>query len=432
MLLRMIIIPIMHPQRGTRIVCNQRQPNNSTPRRGPKAPARLKLWQLDPRLHCSVIGTCLSLDDLRRICTRVGLQINAPVSDYELHHAFVAMADRPLPAIRQLHKTLERKYRDEIARCADAPELAQYWQNATAQGNIPGAYWALLTRPDLPASLQERAMGEVHMLSHLSGASRQAEPKRLNTLERRLASVQAKLERSQQEQQRRQNQHAEKVQRLQLRLREAMRAERRLADAQQRLNALENNDLVRRLRNQVEAYAAQLADTRLARERAEAARDAARERAEHEHRAHCAMRAQLHQICRERDALDAYVQAHLNGQCAASCGTDDPSCDVDLCGRCILYVGGRQNVNPHLVKLVQRCNGRLLCHDGGQEDSRARLASLLPQADAVVCPIDCVSHDAYRRVKQYCKQYAKRLVLLPTASLSAFARGLQDLTPATP
>lgn len=395
---------------------------------------RPKLWELDARLHCSVIGTCLSLEDLRGVCRRIGLQIDAWMSDYEFHHACVAMADRPLPAVRQLNKLLERKYKEDVVRLArvdDRDQLLRAWRDALDQGSVAGTYWALLTHPALPADLQARITGDVHMLSHLSGATQRADLKRLQTLERRVASLQAKLERSDLERQRRQNRHNEKIQSLRQRLREAQRSERHLADARARLDALENNDLVRRLRSQVESYAAKLAEARLACERAEAARDTVLQQLQYEQRAHCKTRELLHEVCRERDALESFAQGQLMSSCTASCANGEQRADLDLCGRCILYVGGRQNVTAHLTQLVQRCNGRLICHDGGREDSRAHLANLLPQADAVVCPLDCVSHDAYLRVKQFCKQYAKRLVLLPSASLSSFARGLQQLSPAS-
>ncbi len=326
------------------------------------------------------------------------------------------------------------KYRDSIiqfSQYSDGPQLEHGWREAVAQGDVAGAYWALLTHPTLPSSLQERVTGELHMLSHLGGASQRRSVKRIRWLESRVASLLTKLEQRQQDLHRRQNQYNEKLQYLQQRLRAAIRAERQLVDARARLDELENNDLVRRLHAQAKSYAAQLAESRLARERAEAGRDGARQRAEFEHRAHCQTRELLGQTCRERDALEIYVQAQLDDACTEPCQgqTSKQTCDVDLCGRCILYVGGRQNVTAHLTQLVQRCNGRLICHDGGLEDSRAHLANLLPQADAVVCPLDCVSHDAYQRVKQFCKQYAKRLVLLPSASMSAFVERLRELQP---
>ena len=61
------------------------------------------------------------------------------------------------------------------------------------------------------------------------------------------------------------------------------------------------------------------------------------------------------------------------------------------------------------------------------EESGHRLATLLAQADAVLCPLDCISHDAVHRIKQDCKRHGKPLKLLPRASRASFTRGLQEM-----
>ncbi|MCG8427164.1 MAG: DUF2325 domain-containing protein, partial [Chromatiales bacterium] len=98
---------------------------------------------------------------------------------------------------------------------------------------------------------------------------------------------------------------------------------------------------------------------------------------------------------------------------------------IDLSGKRILYVGGRSTLAPHLRSLVEAHNGRFEHHDGGLEDSRYGLQFTLAGADMVFCPIDCISHDACRRVKHYCKQQSKQFIPLRTSGLSAFAAGLK-------
>jgi hypothetical protein len=45
------------------------------------------------------------------------------------------------------------------------------WEKALFSGDIAGTYWMIVTHPHTGEQLLERAFGEVHMLSHLSGAS---------------------------------------------------------------------------------------------------------------------------------------------------------------------------------------------------------------------------------------------------------------------
>ena len=44
---------------------------------------------------------------------------------------------------------------------------------------MPGPYWALMTHPRSTPALMVRAFGEVHMLSHLAGATNRADIRRL-------------------------------------------------------------------------------------------------------------------------------------------------------------------------------------------------------------------------------------------------------------
>lgn len=95
--------------------------------------------------------------------------------------------------------------------------------------------------------------------------------------------------------------------------------------------------------------------------------------------------------------------------------------------RCLLYVGGRVRLCRHYRALAEQNGWLFIHHDGGLEVGLGRLASVLPRADAVICPVDCVSHGAMQRVRHFCKQSPTQLVLLRSASLSAFAKALEQL-----
>jgi len=46
----------------------------------------------------------------------------------------------------------------------------------------------------------------------------------------------------------------------------------------------------------------------------------------------------------------------------------------------------------------------------------------LSTVDAVVCPVDCVSHATCLKVKRACKHLAKQFIILLRSGLSSFAR----------
>ena len=49
---------------------------------------------------------------------------------------------------------------------------------------------------------------------------------------------------------------------------------------------------------------------------------------------------------------------------------------------------------------------------------------LVSQADAVFCPIGCISHDACLRLKHLCKRHRKAFIPLRSAGLSGFVAAL--------
>ena len=120
----------------------------------------------------------------------------ATPSDHELHSLGVRLAERRDGPGKLLHKALDRRHAAAIkafAAARDESSLEAEWQAALAAGAIPGGYWALLTHPCCSKRLVIRAFGEVHMLSHLVGASNRADIRRLRALEEDNAQLQAEL-----------------------------------------------------------------------------------------------------------------------------------------------------------------------------------------------------------------------------------------------
>lgn len=98
-----------------------------------------------------------------------------------------------------------------------------------------------------------------------------------------------------------------------------------------------------------------------------------------------------------------------------------------LCGQKILYVGGRTNLVHHYRSLVERHGAKFIHHDGGIEDTKNSLPKILNTVDSVICPIDCVSHNACLLVKDACKQRVKPLKFIRSSGLSSLARSLVEL-----
>jgi hypothetical protein len=387
---------------------------------------RKRLWELDPTLHCSIIGTCLTQGELREILRRVaraqGIDVVAS-SDHELHSLGVRLAERRDGPGKLLHKALDRRHAAAIkafAAAADERALEAQWQAALAAGTIPGGYWALLTHPHCSRRLVVRAFGEVHMLSHLVGSSNRADLRRLRALEEQNTQLQTELSA-----QRRNWRHAlaerdTHLRRLEAQL-HAVAAARPESEPAAAQPVVVLEDAVRDRLAAIEARLAKESERRaLAEERwREVQGELAAER---ERRT--AIEAETVDLRAEADALQEQLRRLLGGPRQA----DDVAPTLDLGGARILVVGARPAQIAHWRVLAERCAGELLHHDGGVEDSIAGLGGLVSRADIVLFPTDCVSHEAMWAVKRLATQLGKPYRAMRGASLAAFTHTLHQMT----
>lgn len=383
---------------------------------------RKKLWEIEVGFHCSLIGTCLTLGELRKIYDRVSGASSADLTDHQIHATFVNAAGEPMLTTRLVHKTLERKFQTCIRRFGlvrTPEELSKLWDESLARGDVIGPYWALMTHPALSDELANRAFSDIHMLSHLSGASNRADLRRRSVLEQECTDLKQALTRQ-----------AETINHLReecQRQREALRnqvtqinhLEERLQTSSEHLAALENGEELQCLRMQFGMLEQQIeeAERQTAQQWAQKLKDI--------EACHQNLETRLTEREQECQSLEKALRAALSTQCPEYLAGSCPGLNLD--GRCILYVGGRVHLTTHFRGLVEQYNGRFLYHDGGLNDAWARLTGLLNQADAIVCPLDCVSHNAMEQIKRFSKQYSKPLVMLRSAGLSSFSQALQEM-----
>jgi hypothetical protein len=77
--------------------------------------------------------------------------------------------------------------------------------------------------------------------------------------------------------------------------------------------------------------------------------------------------------------------------------------------------------------MVATAGGELLVHDGGIEDRHGMLATMLPRAQMVVFPIDCISHNAMQVAKQACARRGIACHPIRSASVASFVALMQRL-----
>jgi hypothetical protein len=377
---------------------------------------RLKIWEIPANWLCSVIGTCLTPVDIQQILKRSAIRFRAGAYDYEVHGYVVGEARDDGRVGREINKMLDHKYRAILRKVADEPDevrLAALWDDLCTRGLVAGAYWAFISQAHVPEWLKTHAFGEVHMLSHFMGGFNRQSAKELWLAEREVGQLGDKLA---SHRRRARDDLAER--------------DRRIAELEQELQQTRN----------------QLADSYRQHAQRNARSSAGwQTRLDRGQRRLSATRARLRAIEQENQRLAALVDALADvtvpsrllppqaGEIAAPNRTEDqtedrgedPTGQKGQPGGCILYVGGRCHLLPHLRARAEARAAELLHHDGGRGETLQALESLVDRADVVFCPIDCISHHACLKAKHLCRRLAKPFVPLRSSSATCFARAIE-------
>lgn len=381
---------------------------------------RRKLWELEEKYHCPVVGTCLSLEELKKIARQAGFA-GREVEPYRLHVEAVSISIKRNESAQAMHKLMERKFRLFIARFEQAKsdaEVRALWRQHLDRGEVAGALWAAITHKAASVETRNIVYGDLHMLSHQVGAGQAADLRRLAYLERENAELKQAARRNDE---RNRRELAEKSARIGNLEQEAAQARRRI-------------DVADPIRQRLEVLESGVAMVAMGRRLLVLENDLARLRASHQRAAAqaAALQEEVERLRNERDAAQTETEAmeRLWLQTPAAESACDGECNVcpsRLAGRCVLCVGGRTPLLPQYRQLAERLGVRLIHHDGGREEAMSRLPDLLAAADAVICPTDSVGHLAYYQLKRHCKANAKPCALVKSSGVASFAAGLTRL-----
>ena len=311
---------------------------------------RRRLWELSSGLHCSIVGTCLTLGDLHRIARKLRLKFAEGAEEYDVHGQFVLGAGSAGPIAKAMQKTLDRKYEAAIRRFGrfkDEEDLRRLWARCLDDGEVPGPYWALLTHPHVTDRLSLHAYGTVHMLSHLVGASNRADIRRLRDLEKerdiltdQVAKAKRKLAERDREARDLVEQYAEELRELEARLDSAQSRGFQLKTAEARICELENGEAYRDAQSQLAALGqrtneeAEKAETLMARV------VALTREVDDLRNANTGLRKTVDSITQECEALETVLRSDFPTTGETPCRS------IDLYGQRIIYVGGRTGADP--------------------------------------------------------------------------------------
>jgi hypothetical protein len=382
----------------------------------PAKRGRRKIWDFDAKLHCSIVGTCLSTGELRQVLLKFAHQDAGAATEHDLHASGVLIAGSHRDAGKLLYKALDRRHRlaiKQFDRAKTAPEVRALWQDAMQRSEVPGAYWAALTHPATNDALVREIFAEVHMLSHLVGAANRADIRRLRTLEAENAELQAKVERQQ-----RQLRNAIVSRDTTIReLQHALEARIHVGSDRATDQAAATDEA---------GWEALAADLKARLTRCEARRTVIEQHLEEARTALAAERNSRllgeHRESALRDELAA-IEASLS---VADETAEAAEQSTEWVGLTLLYVGGWPGQIAHIRALAERRGAVLLHHDREIEERGGLLPGLVSRADAVLFPVDCISHAAMSLIKRLCRQSGKPLIPLRSGGLAPFCAAVKS------
>jgi hypothetical protein len=380
---------------------------------------RRKLWELAAHLYCSIVGTCLSTTELRKVVAKFKGHELKGFSELAIHEEAVKAAAHHDVAGRLLHKALDRRHEATIKRfhkAQDTDAVRLLWEEAQRSGDIPGAYWALLTHWASTPDLIKSAFADVHMLSHLVGAANRADIRRLAALEAERAELALKVEKQQTQLREAIVARDATIRRLNGVLAQKIAQER---SATPNPRPQEQADESMALRELVAALQQRLATEGARRERTEQRHAMLRTTLSEAQTALRDANAQAQQL---RDELVAAEAQLLPPQGAEA--ESQRTLPASLKGARLLYVGGRHGHIHHIRAFVEEAQAEFLYHDGGVEERKGLLAGIVSRADAIFFPVDCISHDTVAVVKRLCRQTGKPYLPLRSTSLTSFIAAL--------
>jgi len=371
---------------------------------------RLRIWQIQERFKCPVIGWCLDIAEQKEVLRKERISIKDK-SNFEIHEIVVESLGEENHLSRRIDSWLNRKYQKEIKELSslNQEKFIKHWNASLKKGEVEGILWVAVTKTDLSTEVAISIFGDMHMEMHVRAKQIGIERQRLNHEAKRneiLAESVREVTRT--------NKNLKKETEG---LRNELAIVSRLSDTFRGQNQKLENELSKVKENDLIAS--------LQRENAElrAGRDGVLKQISVYERE---LRKLQNQNSKLLFKLKKKWQTHIHkrndsenpiDQNAGSISHESGS-SLDLSQRCVLLVGGLPQMESLYRRLIERNKGVFEYHDGRMNAGAKELVGQVRRADLVLCCIDHSSHTAALVVRKLCKRYKKPFQILLNSSLN--------------
>ncbi len=362
---------------------------------------RCPLWEIEGLL-CPLSGICLTDEEARTLARQTGFSKDGAATPFEVHTHLIEGCRANRQMARKVQKFLNQKY-GWIMRRVDRKEgkdIEEVWRELIQQGEMKGAFWAIMTREDTPPELLMKIFGEVHMICFGTSTKQITRVRKiaslggeLENLKQRLTKTQDRLSRVRSERNRLKGERREKE--------EALQSLRKKLDGLKGLPAST-------------VSVSTEATSRWREKRAQLLGRLQQERN---------LRLLLEKKVKE---LEKIGQKETSGQEEIlPSPVPLPSTTLSLKGKRVLFVGGLDRMEDRYRQVIESLGGVFDYHDGySAGNGGGLLEDKVKGADIVLFPVNCVSHYASTIAKKLCKKEDKPFIPLPSTGLTSLYRGL--------
>lgn len=380
-------------------------------------PSQQKSWMINIPFKCPVIGTCLNLEEQKKILKKAGYSTKN-LSPYKMHHILVESLENENDISTRIDAYLNRKFHREISiyLYLDESDFLKEWKAHFEKGFIEGLLWVAATRADLSLSALWSIFGDIHMQMHLNSEQNRKERQNLayqreenRKISQRLDEV-IQINRGIKKEKERIEKKFTELQRADLIL------EKEKKEIGRELNQLQEKSFVETLRAENRQLHATIEElSRVTKDYNKQVRSLKDQN-----------NKLLSKLDRQRE-LNAYLKKETEKNIQQISNQNQPSYkhqSFDLGNKRILIVGGIIKFEAFYRKLIEEKGGIFEYHDGYMNGGINGLENKIRRADVVLCPVNCNSHNASSMVKRLAKKYSKSVQMLANSSLSRISQAL--------
>jgi hypothetical protein len=382
-------------------------------------PLRRRSWMIHSHFKCPVVGTCLSLEEQKRILKKTGYSVKNRTA-YEIHGIFVHSLSDKNKLSRRIDAFLQKKFKYEISEFfgLDRSLFLDAWKTHFRKGEIAGLLWVAATRIDLREEDISLIFGEIHIQMHLNAKhnlnlrrrlfSQEEENRKLvqrlkdsTRIRKTLKKENENLKRNQMEL-RRQNAFLEN---------ENLSIEKEMSILRGDTGILDIEAENQQLRDEVGNLSEEIGDYQQRLNDLWGQNNKLLSKLEIQHEINDHLKKEMEEIFTRFSALT---------RCDETCPC------FDLCRKRILIVGGINRMESLYRQLIEENGGIFEYHDGHIKGGKKTLENRIRRADIVLCPVNINSHNACSVVKKMGKKHRKSVQMLAGSGLGVICQALSE------